>query len=71
MDKQGGDVAKFFAVANSLQASFVGCTEHNLNFTQSESRMGPIKPFERPSSIPKLYGQTPRPNSPVHISPAG
>ncbi len=34
MDKQGGDVTEFFAVAASIKADFIGCAEHNLDFTQ-------------------------------------
>jgi hypothetical protein len=34
LDKQGGDITEFFAVATSIEADFVGCAEHNLDFTQ-------------------------------------
>jgi hypothetical protein len=34
IDKQGGNITKFFYMASSIDADFVGCSEHNLNFTQ-------------------------------------
>jgi hypothetical protein len=34
LDKKGGDVTEFFMMAASIKADFVGCSEHNLDFTQ-------------------------------------
>ncbi len=34
LDKKGGDITEFFQMAESIDADFVGCSEHNLDFTQ-------------------------------------
>jgi hypothetical protein len=34
INKKGGDITEFFMMASSIDADFVGCTEHNLDFTQ-------------------------------------
>jgi hypothetical protein len=40
MDKQGGDISEFFAVASSLQVDLIGAPEHNLDFTQFRVQNG-------------------------------
>ncbi len=40
MDKQGGDITEFFAVASSLQVDLIGCAEHNLDFNQFRVQNG-------------------------------
>ncbi len=40
MDKQGGDITKYFAVASSLQVDLIGCAEHNLDFNQFRVQNG-------------------------------
>jgi hypothetical protein len=34
LNKKGGDVTEFFVMASSISANFIGCSEHNLDFTQ-------------------------------------
>jgi hypothetical protein len=52
LDQKGGDITEFFGMASSIQADFVGCAEHNLDFTQQTTLKRYGQPHPPPSNTP-------------------